>query len=295
MRIVGVVIRHRDHRDNFAGANVEDDAGGGDRAEFGAGGEQFIAQRVLHAQIDGEIDRILQAVGGEAGHMQRGETVPVEPLFHAGDALVVDIDVADHMRDFGTVRIIALVLVEKADAGQALLVDRALLFRRDVALEPDKAALRRKPLAEFRRVEIGQIGSEEFDRFVDVDQPARLGIERGHAHVGSQNFAVAIENVRTRRRDGVAAADAMHRPAVRRDAEHDEPQRDDGIDRSEGDDRQPDAGARLGAAIDPVAVEHVAHEPPPPGLRRAPPRAARSMSAKLPRRWRSSVFPPRFG
>ena len=82
---------------------------------------QFIAQRVLHAQIDGKLHRVLQAVGGEAGQVQRGEAMPVEPLLHAGNALIVDIDVADHMRDFGTARIIALVLVEKADAGQTLL------------------------------------------------------------------------------------------------------------------------------------------------------------------------------
>ena len=141
--------------------------------------------------------------------------MPVEPLLHAGNALIVDVDVADHMRDFGTARIIALVLVQKADAGQTLFVDRALLLSRDVALEPNEAALGRETLAEFGRVEIGQLGSEEFDRFIDVDQPARFGIERGHAHVGRQDFAVAIENVRSRRRNGVTATHPMHNSAVR--------------------------------------------------------------------------------
>ena len=72
---------------------------------------------------------VLQPVGGEARHVQRGEPLAVEPLLDAGDALIVDIDVAEQMRDLGAVRIIALVLVEKADARQALMIDLALLFR----------------------------------------------------------------------------------------------------------------------------------------------------------------------
>ena len=67
MRIVGVVVGQRDHGDNFAGANVKDNAGRSDRVEFGAGSDQFIAQRMLHAQIDGELHRVLQAVGGKSG------------------------------------------------------------------------------------------------------------------------------------------------------------------------------------------------------------------------------------
>ncbi len=60
---------------------------------------QFVAQRVLHAQIDRELDRLLQAVGGEPGQVQVGKPAAVEPFLHAGDALVVDVDVADQMRD----------------------------------------------------------------------------------------------------------------------------------------------------------------------------------------------------
>ena len=122
-RIVWIVIRLGNHGDDFAGMYVEHDAGGGQRLELGAGGDELVAQRVLHAQIDGKLDGILQAVGGEAGHVQRGEAVAVEPLLHAGDALIVDIDVADDVRDFGTARIVALVLVQKPDAGQALAIN----------------------------------------------------------------------------------------------------------------------------------------------------------------------------
>ena len=56
----------------------------------------------------------------------------------------------------GAVGIDALVLGEEADAGNAEPVDLALLLRRDLALEPDEAALGRKPFAQFLGVEIGQ-------------------------------------------------------------------------------------------------------------------------------------------
>ena len=111
VRIVGVVVGLRNHGDDLAAAHIEDDAGGGNRLELGARGDELVAQRMLHAQIDRELDRVLQPVGGEPRHVQRGEPVPVEPLLHAGDALIVDVDVADDVRDLGAVRIGALVLV----------------------------------------------------------------------------------------------------------------------------------------------------------------------------------------
>ena len=117
-------------------------------------------------------------------------------------------------------------------------------------LSQTKPRLRRQPLAQFGGVEIGQVGGEQFDRFVDVDEPARLGVERGHAHVGRQDFAVAVEDVGARGRDGVAGDDAMAVRLVGGDREHDEPHGDDGVDGGEGEDRQPDAGPRLGGAID---------------------------------------------
>ena len=105
---------------------------------------QFVAHRVLHAQIDRELDRLLQTIGGEARHVQVGESAPVEPFLDAGDALVVDIDVTDHVRDHRAVRIDALVLGQEADAGNAEPMDLLPLLRRDLAPEPDEAALRRR-------------------------------------------------------------------------------------------------------------------------------------------------------
>ena len=154
--LFGIEVRLRHHRDDLAGVDVGDDAGGGLRLEFLARRDELVAQRVLHAQIERELDRLLQPVGGEPRHVQRGEPLPVEPLLDAGDALVVDIHVADLVRDHRPVRIDALVLGEEADAGNAEPVDFLLLLRRDFALEPDEAALRRQALAHFGGVEIGQ-------------------------------------------------------------------------------------------------------------------------------------------
>ena len=82
------------------------------------GGDQLVAQRVLDAQVDGELDRLLQPVGGEPGQMQVGEPAAVEPFLDAGDALVVDVDVADQVRDLVAVRIDALVLGRKPTPGR---------------------------------------------------------------------------------------------------------------------------------------------------------------------------------
>ena len=271
MRVVGVVIRLRHHGDDLAGAHVENDPGCGQRLEFGAGGDQLVAQRMLNAQIDGKLHRGLQPVGGKPRHVQRGEPVAVQPLLHAGDALIVGIDVADQMRDLGAVRVAALVFAEKADARQALPVDFPLLLGRDVTLEPHEAALGGQPLAQLGGIDIGQVRGEQFHRLVDIDEPARLAVERGHAHVGGQNLAAPIEDVRTRRRDRVAGDDAVHGTAVGCDRKHDEAGGNDGIDHGEGENRQADPRPRLGAAIDLVAVEQRAHQPPPPefaGLQR---------------------------
>ena len=129
---------------------------------------------MLDAQIDRQFHRLLQPVGGKAGAMQIGQTVIVEPLLHPGDALVVDIDQADQMRDLGAGRIDALVLAQEADAGNAEAMDVLLLLRRDLALQPDEAFARRQPLAHFAGVEIGQRRGQKLDRLVLVDDAARF-------------------------------------------------------------------------------------------------------------------------
>ena len=121
------------------------------------------------------------------------------------------------VRHLGAVRIDALVLREEADAGQAEPMDFLPLLRRDLALEPDEAALATTSRSRSSvGIEIGQHRGEQLDRLVDVDDLARLAEQRRRAHVGREDLAVAVEDVGPRRRDsvrGVARAAQSGYPA----------------------------------------------------------------------------------
>ncbi len=130
---------------------------------------------MLNAQIDRELHRLLLSVRSEARAVQIGEPATVEPFFDAGDALVVDIDVAEHVRDLRPVGIDALVLGEEADPRDAEAMHLDLLLCGDLALEPHEAALRAEALAQLGGVEIGHHRGQKLDRLVDIDDAARLG------------------------------------------------------------------------------------------------------------------------
>ena len=263
-RIVGVVVGNRDHRDDLARAHVGEKTGHRQGLEFRARGNQLVAHGVLDAQVDGKLDRLLQAVGGEPGQVQVGEPAPVEPLLDAGDALIVDIDVADEMGDLGAVRIDALVLRQEADAGQPEAMNLLTLLGRDLALEPDEAALGGKPFAQLGSVRVGHDGGQQLGRLVDVDDAVRLAEQRGRADVGRQDFAVAIENVGPRGRHRVVPGGTPRALTVGRGREHHQPGRDDRIAQHEDQDGEPDAGARLGGAVYVAAVKQRPHQPPAP-------------------------------
>ena len=266
LRIVRIEVRLRHHRDDLAGVDVEDQAGRRLGLELLARLDELVAHRELHAQIEGEIDRALQAVAGEPGHVQRGEPLPVEPLLHAGDALVVDVHQADLVRDDRAVRIDALVLGQEADAGNAEPVHFALLLRRDLALEPDEAALRRQTVAHFLGVEVGQRRGEQFDRLVDVDQLARLGEQRRRLDVGGEDFAAAVEDVGPRGGDRVLADGAAAAVALAHIGEHHELGADDAIDAGEEHDGEAEPRLGLDIAVDVAAVEQRADEALPAGF-----------------------------
>src|SRR6266545_2902027 len=179
--IVGVVVRHRHQRDDLTGAHISQEARSRYGLELGAGGDQLVAQRVLHPQVDGKLDWLLQAVGGESREMQIGKPARVEPFLDAGGALIVDVDVADEMRDLGSVRIDALVLGQEADPGNTKPVNLLALLRRDLALEPDEAALGRKPPAQLGGVDLRHHRGEQLRCLVHVDNPVRLGEQRWRA------------------------------------------------------------------------------------------------------------------
>ena len=267
LRIVRIEIRQRHQRHDLAGPDVGDEAGGGLGLVLFLRLQELIAQRVLDAQIDRQFHRPLQPVGGKAGAVQIGQTVIVQPLLHAGDALVVDVDQADQMRDRRAGGIDALVLAQEPDAGNAEAVDVLLLLRRDFALQPDKALARRQPLAHFAGVEIRQRRGQKLDRLVLVDDAARLAEQARRLDVGGQHLAVAVDDIGPCGRDRILRRGAARAVAVGADGKHHQASGEDGVDGGECQDRKPDAGAGLGGAIDIAPVEQAADQPLPPRLR----------------------------
>jgi hypothetical protein len=78
---------------------------------------------------------------------------------HSGDALVVDVDSAKHVRGGGTTWIEAPVLNTETDAGDAKLVDRLLLPRRDLALDVGKLGVGREDLSQTIAVPKSSVAS----------------------------------------------------------------------------------------------------------------------------------------
>ena len=264
--IVRIEIRQRHHGDDLAGPDVGDETRCGFRLVVLLGFHQLVAQRMLDAQIDRELDRPLQPIGGEARAMQVGEAVGIEPLLDTGDALVVDVHEADQMRNIDAVGIDPLVLAQEADAGNAETMDVLLLFRRDFALQPDEALLRRQAVAHFARIEIGQRRSQQFYGLVLVDDPAGLAEQRRRLDVGRQDLAVAIHNVRTRRGDSVLRGGAARSVVVADHGEHHQPQADHRVHRGEHQHAEADAHPRARGTIDILAVKQAAHQPLVPRL-----------------------------
>ena len=166
----------------------------------------------------------------------------------------------------GAVRIDALVLAQEADARNAEPVNLLLLLGRDLALEPDEAALGTEPLAQFAGIDVGHDRGEQFGCFVDVDDPLRLAEQRGHAHVGRQDFAVAVEDVGPRGRHRVVRAGTPGPLPLGRCREHDEPCCNHGIADCEDENGETDAGPRLDREVDIAAVKQPMHQPARPPL-----------------------------
>ncbi len=262
-RIVGIVVRHRDHGIDLARAHVEHDAGGGIRLELVARRDQFVAQRMLHADVGRELHRLLLAISGKAGTVEVSETVAIEPFLDAGDALIVDIDVADQVGDLVAVRIDAFVLRQEADARNTEPVHFHLLGRRDIALEPGEAAPRAEAVAHLAAVEVRHHAGEKLGRLVRVNDAARLRKQRRRLEVGCQDFAVAIDDVGPGGRERVLAA-AAHGVGIRDHRIEHEAYRDDPIDKSEPERSGAKPGLGLRRTVDLLAVEQRLHEPAPP-------------------------------
>ena len=180
--------------------------------------------------------------------MRIGQTLLVEIFLHASDADIVLVDVAEHMGGDRPVRIDALVLGQESYARQAEMEDLGPLFRRDLALDPHEAFLGGKPLAQFLGVDVGQDGRDQFDRLVLVDDPVRLGEHRHGLHVGGEDLAVAVEQVRARAGDRLVGCVFQRLRGIVRYAEHDQLHDERRIGDGHAERKRTDAGAR---AIEP--------------------------------------------
>ena len=201
--VVGVIIGDRAHRDHLPGVHVEHDADGCNRLVAPHGLHQFIAHHVLDAQVERQLDRLertarSRCAGSEARVLQVVQERAVDVLFHAGDAVIVDVDAAEHMRSGRSAGIETAVLDAKADAGNTELMDGLLLPGRDLSLDICELGVARQNLPQSSAVEVGKDGGDHLRRLVGVDHVARLGEERGGADIGGERLPVAVDYVGAR-------------------------------------------------------------------------------------------------
>ena len=229
-RVVGIEVGQRFQRQHFAGVDVDDHARRGLGVEAIHSVDQFVAQRMRRLEIERQADR-LQALGidREAGDMRIGQALLVEIFLHARDADIVLVDEPDHMGANRAVGIDALVLRQKADAGQAEVKDFGLLLRRDLPLDPDEALLRRQPLAQLLRVDVGKHSGDELNRFVLVDDAIGLGEHRHGPDVTGEDRAVPIKQIGPRARNRVIGRRLQRLRRIMRKAEHEQLHADPGI------------------------------------------------------------------
>ena len=100
----------------------------------------------------------------------------VDVALDAGDALVVDVDVAEHVAGQLAAGIGAAQLAAKIESRQAEIVHRLRRARRQTAPYPHEAAVAvGEIVAQPRRVHIGEHDGQLFHRLVAIDDARRIG------------------------------------------------------------------------------------------------------------------------
>src|SRR3546814_13477739 len=105
-------------------------------------------------------------------------------------------------------------------------MNRILLFRRQVALQPDKGAPGFELGRDIVGVETRQSRSELPRRIDRSDDRATISIERRRDDVGRVHFADAIENNRAVDRRFVLGRDEMPLKSVAEESKMDQPSKD---------------------------------------------------------------------
>ena len=115
---------------------IEHDAGSANRAERLHAFFDFLMDDILHAQIEGKLQRFLLVLG---------IAQPLVEIFlDARLSFMIDADIAQHMREEVAERIDAALFGLEIETGNAEIVGSALLARREVALDPDETELSRE-------------------------------------------------------------------------------------------------------------------------------------------------------
>ena len=154
-----------------------------------------VGDGVLDAEIDRQADRRLlrrrwcgDDFGGADG---------IDVTLDAGDAAVVDVDLAGDVDGQVARRVDAAWLAAERETGNAEIV-RALGFdRRQAALDPREAArLVGELVAQLGRVEIGEQGCEPLGRVVGVADDCGIGEKRRGVDIGGDEIAATVDDVR---------------------------------------------------------------------------------------------------
>ena len=162
--------------------------------------------------------------------MQVRKPVAVEPLLHPGNALVIDVDEPDQVRNLPPAWIDAFVLAQEADSRNSETMNFLLLRRGNFAFQPDKTLTGAKTLSNLGGLEIWQRRRQQLDRLVPVDDASRFAKQARRLDIGGKSLAVTIEDIGPRRGDRVLRGGTVSSPVVRKCCKHDETRCDYRID-----------------------------------------------------------------
>ncbi len=150
------------------------------------GVQQLLPGDLLDAQVEAQGERAF------AAH----QPLLLRPL-DAGLALAVDVHEPGHVAGEAALRVDAMLGGAELDPGQAQLQDGALLLRRDPVLDPGEPARGLEPALQLRGIHAREDRGQPPGGVGLVEQLGRIGMDAGHAQVGGQHHAVAVDDVGT--------------------------------------------------------------------------------------------------
>src|SRR5271165_7564135 len=117
---VRVVVRQADHRENLTAADIHDDTATTNRPESPHRGDQLLAHRGLHLQVERKPQRL-----------RIGSQTLVEIFLDAGETILLDVYATQYLGGGPAERVLPMLGRAEIHAGNTQVVDRLLLPRRD--------------------------------------------------------------------------------------------------------------------------------------------------------------------